>query len=187
MASNPAPVNPPIPPQSFVDPTTGKLTAPAYRYLWQLNQKTAGVTSGEVATPPAGGLAGGGFPADGGISLSIADNGVTNGKFRQSLGTSIVGRYANSTGNVADIRAVQDNVVLTRAGNTLAFRASLDEIPVGLFTAAPLVNTEQLIVATDPPASASATGTEGTITWDSGFLYVCVATDTWCRVAIATW
>ena len=37
------------------------------------------------------------------------------------------------------------------------------------------------------PASASATGVAGTVAWESGFLYVCVATDTWERVAIATW
>jgi hypothetical protein len=44
-----------------------------------------------------------------------------------------------------------------------------------------------LLVATQTPASASATGTTGTITWDSDYIYVCTATDTWKRVAIATW
>ncbi len=42
-------------------------------------------------------------------------------------------------------------------------------------------------VASDPPASATAPGVAGTITWDAGFIYVCIATDTWKRVAIATW
>lgn len=37
------------------------------------------------------------------------------------------------------------------------------------------------------PATASATGTAGTICWDSGYIYVCVATNTWKRVAVATW
>jgi hypothetical protein len=37
------------------------------------------------------------------------------------------------------------------------------------------------------PASASATGAAGTITWDSNYIYVCTATNTWKRVAIATW
>lgn len=44
-----------------------------------------------------------------------------------------------------------------------------------------------LIVATGTPASASAAGTTGTILWDSSYLYVCTATNTWKRVAIATW
>lgn len=37
------------------------------------------------------------------------------------------------------------------------------------------------------PATASSTGTAGDIAYDSGFLYVCTATNTWKRVAIATW
>ncbi len=37
------------------------------------------------------------------------------------------------------------------------------------------------------PASAAAAGVAGTILWDASYIYVCVATDTWKRVAIATW
>jgi len=37
------------------------------------------------------------------------------------------------------------------------------------------------------PASASATGTTGMIRWDANYIYVCTATNTWKRVAIATW
>jgi hypothetical protein len=37
------------------------------------------------------------------------------------------------------------------------------------------------------PASAAATGNTGEICWDTGFLYVCTNTNTWERVAIATW
>ena len=44
-----------------------------------------------------------------------------------------------------------------------------------------------VITAPTTPASASATGTIGTIAWDTGFLYVCTATDTWERVAVASW
>jgi hypothetical protein len=37
------------------------------------------------------------------------------------------------------------------------------------------------------PASASATGTTGDISFDSSYIYVCVATNTWKRTAISTW
>lgn len=37
------------------------------------------------------------------------------------------------------------------------------------------------------PANASATGVAGTVVWDSSYVYVCVATNTWKRAAIATW
>jgi hypothetical protein len=29
------------------------------------------------------------------------------------------------------------------------------------------------------PASAAATGDQGTIAWDTNYIYICVATDTW--------
>ena len=37
------------------------------------------------------------------------------------------------------------------------------------------------------PGSASATGTKGQIVVVDGYIYVCVATDSWKRVAIADW
>lgn len=46
---------------------------------------------------------------------------------------------------------------------------------------------DKLVLTTETPASAAATGTAGQIAWDTGFLYVCTATNTWERVAIATW
>lgn len=51
-------------------------------------------------------------------------------------------------------------------------------------------NFDELYVvapANGTPASASATGVAGTVLWDSSYIYVCIATDTWKRVAIATW
>lgn len=37
------------------------------------------------------------------------------------------------------------------------------------------------------PSSAGDTGVAGDVRWASGFVYVCVATNTWQRAAIATW
>jgi hypothetical protein len=42
-------------------------------------------------------------------------------------------------------------------------------------------------MALTTPASATATGTTGTIVWDADYVYVCTATNTWKRAAIATW
>lgn len=43
------------------------------------------------------------------------------------------------------------------------------------------------LVWVSAPASAASTGTAGQIAYDSSYLYICTATDTWKRVAIATW
>lgn len=44
-----------------------------------------------------------------------------------------------------------------------------------------------LILETDIPASSSASGTQGAITWDNDYIYICVATDTWKRVALSSY
>ena len=43
------------------------------------------------------------------------------------------------------------------------------------------------ITTAQTPASAAAAGTIGTVCWDTSYIYVCTATNTWKRVAIATW
>ena len=45
----------------------------------------------------------------------------------------------------------------------------------------------QVAFTTSTPASATATGTTGTITWDANYIYVCIATDQWKRIGISTW
>lgn len=44
-----------------------------------------------------------------------------------------------------------------------------------------------LAMKVDAPSSASDTGTAGDWASDTDYFYVCTATDTWKRVAIATW
>lgn len=42
-------------------------------------------------------------------------------------------------------------------------------------------------IPTATPSSASAAGIAGQVAWDASFIYICVATNTWKRAAIATW
>jgi hypothetical protein len=63
-----------------------------------------------------------------GTQFSVTTNGITDALFRQSAGLSVVGRSANSTGDVADITAASDHQVLRRSGTSIAFGAvSLDQ------------------------------------------------------------
>ena len=50
-----------------------------------------------------------------------------------------------------------------------------------------IVGDTLTIGASRTPASAGAPGTAGEICWDSSYIYVCVATDTWKRVGLSTW
>lgn len=56
-------------------------------------------------------------------TISVATNGITDALLRQSSGLSVIGRSANSTGNVADIAAASDHQVLRRSGSTVDFGA----------------------------------------------------------------
>jgi hypothetical protein len=63
---------------------------------------------------------------------------------------------------------------------------------VGVGTLAPAValdvNANSIRIRTaKTPATAGAAGIQGEVAWDAGYVYVCVATNTWKRAAIATW
>lgn len=50
------------------------------------------------------------------------------------------------------------------------------------------IDSDTLILSTSKtPASASDTGVQGHVAWDSSYIYVCIATDTWVRASISTW
>ena len=104
------------------------------------------------------------------IRAEMGYDGSSNGAFLAYDSGGVLGMIAGATGiiTVDETIAVRNSSIF---GTTLGGFSS-----AGVLTA-----------ASDPPASAAATGTAGTITWDSNFIYVCVAANTWKRVAIATW
>ena len=88
--------------------------------------------------------------------------------------------------NPTELMTAKLEGLVTKAGGTLPSRAGVtnaQDYQLDLIDAL----TTALIASSSAPASASATGTPGQIAYESGQLYVCVATDTWQRVAIATW
>lgn len=50
-----------------------------------------------------------------------------------------------------------------------------------------LARKQSTFTFVSPPATATSTGTEGSVVVSGGYMYVCVATNTWVRSAIATW
>jgi hypothetical protein len=74
-------------------------------------------------------------------SGKIAANAVINSRIRQSAALSVIGRSANSTGDVADIAAGTDGHVLRRSGTTLGFgQITRDGIVDSTITLAKLQN-----------------------------------------------
>lgn len=44
-----------------------------------------------------------------------------------------------------------------------------------------------LIVSNTTPANSSSTGLAGTISYDSSYIYICVANNTWKRANLTSW
>lgn len=104
-----------------------------------------------------------------GIQQLAAYPGITMGV----AGLGVVGAYNSSVLRVGTFRIWSDG-----SGN-LRMKAGTD----------PTSATDGGIVSTrvDVPATATASGTAGQWAFDTSYLYICVATNTWKRVGLATW
>ena len=72
--------------------------------------------------------------------------------------------------------------------STLALQvttAGVVSVPTSLTSAGTI--TGKLITNNTVPSTSTATGTAGMIAYDASYIYVCTATNTWVRVATATW
>jgi hypothetical protein len=89
--------------------------------------------SGSVTSVATGaGLTGGPITSTG--TVSVATNGIVDSMIRQSAATSVIGRSAGTTGNVADIVASSNGDVLRRAGGVLGFGTIPNTSVTGLGT-----------------------------------------------------
>lgn len=92
--------------------------------------------------------------------------------------------YANGNYDGASHRFLVNNTEYLRVDAT-------GKVLIGTTTAGAsklTVNDDSVQINTaKTPASATATGTTGQVCWDSNYIYVCTATNTWKRAAIATW
>ncbi len=104
---------------------------------------------------------------------SVPSNGIFLASYT-SGGSITIGR-GNSAGspNTADIFVATDGKVGINAADP---QVACD------------VNGNSIRVRTaKTPSSASDTGVTGQIAWDTSYVYVCTATNTWKRTAITTW
>lgn len=112
-----------------------------------------------------------------GIALTMTDMAVNFGSTgtvtaanRQVLGVS-GGLNYNVPSATTHVFSVNTSAALTVSSTVVTLGTSI----------------KLVIPTSSTPASAGATGTTGTIVWDADYVYVCTATNTWKRAAIATW
>jgi hypothetical protein len=86
--------------------------------------------------------------------------------------------YNNNGKTGANPNLTFTGTVLTVTGNVVATRVTTDN----------LTTTRMVANVTDTvPATATDTGNRGEIRFDSNYMYVCIATNTWKRFALSTW
>jgi hypothetical protein len=103
-------------------------------------------------------------------------------------GSTVTLSVAASSGDVLELVAYKALNLIT-SSTTGDHTVSGDLSVSGTATITGLIDgniSGQIRLEGTAPASASSTGTTGDIRFDSDFIYVCVATNTWKRVAIAT-
>ena len=140
------------------------------------------------------------FTVNGNERMKVKNNTVEGISFRIS-GTDTAanpGYSFTSDTNTGIYSGTNDTVSFTTGGTEKYRIGSLGELLIGgtsagtsgqVFTsggsgAAP---SWKNILTSAAPSSASDSGTAGSIASDANYFYVCTATDTWKRVAIASW
>lgn len=129
--------------------------------------------------------------AIGGTSLSSISSGSNN----TAIGNK-AGRYSNTTSsNNVYIGALSGPEFPTIENNKLYISNSSGTPLIGGDFVSKVVTIDGLLVASSfkvsslntAPATSSSTGVTGEIRYDSDFIYVCVATNTWKRSALLSW
>jgi hypothetical protein len=94
---------------------------------------------------------------------------------------------ANAVGSSTDIsvNVVPKGAGRLQSGGVTVPTISSNDVLTNKSLTSPALTTPTLSSST--PASASASGTTGTVVWDADYIYICTATNTWKRAAIATW
>lgn len=111
-----------------------------------------------------------------------------------TTGTLPIATSATSLGN-SSISEDGNNVVIaisgfpftTLFGNGSSFTLAAATGFLNLFGTYVDATSQPLIIQSHTPASANDTGRQGTIVWDNNFIYICIAENSWKRVAIAAW
>ena len=158
---------------------------------------TVGMTWDASANTDVGGLGIGTTSPSSAIHIAV-DNTNNNGQIlvvQSGTGDATARFAAGGTAWIAGIDnsngdgfGIQQNTSINSSAEMFITTAGL----VGIGTTSPTekldVNGDAIRIRTSQtPASAAATGDAGMVCWDASYIYVCTATNTWKRAAIATW
>lgn len=140
-----------------------------------------GSTPSAISSSPSIQISSGGFVyGNTALNMGVGTNAYNDGSWRyKATGFSLLQTSDGNNGSYQWNTAPSGT-----AGNAITFTSRMTLSEAGNLT---ITTGDLIITAPTTPASAAASGTIGTIAWDTSYLYVCIASNTWKRVAIATW
>lgn len=161
-----------------------------HNYLSELGSalflpRTGGNLYGTAAAPPT--LTAFGY--DGNIDLSLSGRGtggVRIPKINDSNGRTVL-TVSSATNAVNYVNVYGD---VTGAGPQIVAAGTDTNVSLNLYgkgTGTVNVNGNPVVTRVSVPATATSTGTAGQIAYDSSYFYICTASNTWRRAAIASW
>lgn len=120
---------------------------------------------------------------------------VDNTKGLMSLngaGTAARFVYGDAGNNAYFTALASDGDTYVYAGGGVGFVIKNTSGRVGIGTASPTAKLDVMgdklrLRIAKTPSSANDTGNEGDMCWDTSYLYVCTATNTWKRISLNTW
>ena len=130
----------------------------------------------------------------------LGQNGSASAPTWSFLNTTNSGMYSSGSNDVRittggtlrltlDSSAAAFTVPVTVSGNNVYYATGTD-VPItdgGTGASDAAGARVNLGIGVSVPSTATSTGVAGQIAYDSSWLYICTATDTWRRVAIASW
>lgn len=130
-------------------------------------------------------------PADGSVTTAKLGSNLTINVADGSVSTPSI-QFNGSGTDTGFYSPAADEIAITEGGSEALRIDSSGRLLVGASSQSGgsllQVNDDRIRIASSKtPASASDTGTAGEVCWDSNYIYVCTATDTWKRAALSTW
>jgi len=118
-------------------------------------------------------------------SLDINNTADISGTLTLSKPTG-TGLQVTSDASIGGTLTVNTTASFTDAGSSIS-ASGLISTAGNILALGTIGGAFLLTDSANAPASAAAAGTAGSIVADANYIYVCTATNTWKRVAIATW
>jgi len=116
-----------------------------------------------------------------------------------SVRTVNVGIFIANVSTIVTANILSSNIV-SQVANTITPSVVANVVPTVIANVTPTITNDViqfftnnisnnifLSIRNETPANNSANGVSGIMTYDTNYLYVCIANNTWKRTAISTW